>query len=1330
MSTSTTQIPTAIEGFPSFSEFFDATLRPEQPSSLEEEWPRKKPFPWQERLASEVASSGWPDRIHVPTGLGKTSSIAVAVYELARQCHEQASDARTDPRTAPQRIFHLVNRRTLVDDTHDYVSTLAKRINEAASDSVLAPVRQALARLLGSGDSRVIVTAALHGNAPRDAGWLRATGCVIVTLTPHQFVSRLVMRGFGISARRRSIDAGLVGVDRLVLVDEPQLSMASVATINDAARLQSARIPALGVPLGSTVLLGATLPSGSNSASGERTLSVANPGDDATHHEEFERRYRAMRRLHVSRIKATADSAYAKELAALALTRYAEGARSVVVFANTVSLAQEVFTLLDNKLNPGGTPHGDADRSDVQLITSRFRPFDRDQRTVGGITVATQCLEVGVDVSFDAMVTELSSWESLVQRLGRLNRDGRASDARADLVMTPPGKVRKGTTAVYGDDQPAALAALLDTVNDTASDGIDVSTPGLGELRNVAQSLALSLDAAATRPGTLHSGLVPIMTQTYPTPSPDLPVTALVSGPDAPEHREVLVAWREDLEAFDTDDAAPVLDAETVSVSRRALATFIFGLQSAGESLSDVENLVVDRERQTHGPSIDPMQVRVWNHDSHAWEPPGAVAQILRHDRVVLHTEVGGYHQKLGWTGPQGGRGTVTDVSVSAALKVIADRMEHPRPSGTTAHSIVLGLSSLEHAMKHVRHCCRSLSEEFVDSYESVREAISHVREVGAQADAETQAFAASVAVERARVWGSLALGALCPGSQVTIEAKDEVPASGAVSLIVRWGSRKSSSTTPSSGPVSLDSHGRQVAEWVASDAHAAGLPHRLMHVVGSAGRHHDTGKADDRFQAYLRGDYDATLREGVDDGAIIPLLAKPIGDLSQNSRSRTSRDRAARRRAGVPYRWRHEAESVSRLPQCHCRLCLVVHHLVGSHHGYFRPSFPPVEHKFGFSHAADFEQLNDTYGPWGLAYLEALVRLADWRASAEPIDVTASDRFSELLHSDTPGDGDSGGGLVSASESDSADSGLLHELPGLASHPIIGWYVCAGLLAAANELGDPDASVRWTSRTAGSSPFLPELRTSVGLDALVSLIFERSRWETADELVGQHTGSKNGISIKYQKLGPADTLRDLLLEAESVASPLVQGLVADLAPKESNDRIPLPLNAFNNNSSYPGVALGVVAGREKVGVDDALRALHSLNAGFAEVQCDGGLDRPLAAAPAVNGIGAVRFSRAALAPLAVYGMATIGHTGAASLGQKRRGRTTFLRLPVPQRFAELPELRALAIGVWGDDSFDWSLVDNEWVLEARRIKLGDSEIFWTSSFQRRTEGRVAAHYD
>jgi CRISPR-associated endonuclease/helicase Cas3 len=164
------------------------------------------------------------------------------------------------------------------------------------------------------------------------------------------------------------------------------------------------------------------------------------------------------------------------------------------------------------------------------------------------------------------------------------------------------------------------------------------------------------------------------------------------------------------------------------------------------------------------------------------------------------------------------------------------------------------------------------------------------------------------------------------------------------------------------------------------------------------AARLHDAGKADPRFQSLLRG---GDVRAAA---VAAELLAKsdllPAGWRAYQ---------AARERAGYPAGGRHELLSVrlaesAALPAAEDRELFL--HLIASHHGRCRPFAPVVDDAAAVDVALTFngaalnassrtelERLDSgvaerfwrlvrRYGWWGLAYQEALLRLADHRAS------------------------------------------------------------------------------------------------------------------------------------------------------------------------------------------------------------------------------------------------------------------------------------------------------------------------------------------------------------
>ncbi len=78
------------------------------------------PFPWQRDLYENWFSQGkFPDACVLPTGLGKTSVIAVWLIALA------------NGKPVPRRLVYVVNRRTVVDQTTDEVVKIRDRITGA-----------------------------------------------------------------------------------------------------------------------------------------------------------------------------------------------------------------------------------------------------------------------------------------------------------------------------------------------------------------------------------------------------------------------------------------------------------------------------------------------------------------------------------------------------------------------------------------------------------------------------------------------------------------------------------------------------------------------------------------------------------------------------------------------------------------------------------------------------------------------------------------------------------------------------------------------------------------------------------------------------------------------------------------------------------------------------------------------------------------------------------------------------------------------------------------------------------------------------------------------
>jgi len=211
-------------------------------------------------------------------------------------------------------------------------------------------------------------------------------------------------------------------------------------------------------------------------------------------------------------------------------------------------------------------------------------------------------------------------------------------------------------------------------------------------------------------------------------------------------------------------------------------------------------------------------------------------------------------------------------------------------------------------------------------------------------------------------------------------------------------------SLTETEDNIGLHEHCLGVGRWAREFAVRCGLPAALINDLEIAGQLHDFGKADWRMQLWLYGGDE--IRAARND---YQLIAKSK-EMSANDRAAMER---ARQKADYPKGTRHEFLSVA-LADSSNQLFAGVHdpelvrHLVGTHHGYARP-FAPVVCDNGIEvslkdhnevtltansrHGLDrldsgwveqFWRLVSRYGPWGLAYLETLLRLADYARSGE----------------------------------------------------------------------------------------------------------------------------------------------------------------------------------------------------------------------------------------------------------------------------------------------------------------------------------------------------------
>ncbi|SFM78071.1 CRISPR-associated helicase/endonuclease Cas3 [Thermodesulforhabdus norvegica] len=140
----------------------------------------------------------------------------------------------------------------------------------------------------------------------------------------------------------------------------------------------------------------------------------------------------------------------------------AEKGAKVLVVANRVAQAQALYRELAEAV-PGvyllhsRFTHQDRVTLERQIIKSLQKKHDLDLR----ILVATQVVEVSLDVSFDTLFTEIAPVDDLLQRFGRVNRYGEHAEAVNIYVAT------------NFDENKLKHVYDLQRIKDTASKGPD-----------------------------------------------------------------------------------------------------------------------------------------------------------------------------------------------------------------------------------------------------------------------------------------------------------------------------------------------------------------------------------------------------------------------------------------------------------------------------------------------------------------------------------------------------------------------------------------------------------------------------------------------------------------------------------------------------------------------------------------------------------------------------------------------------------------------------------------------------------------------------------------
>jgi CRISPR-associated endonuclease/helicase Cas3 len=850
--------------------------------------------------------------------LGKTSVIAIWLIALMKK-----------PEKIPRRLVYVVNRRTVVDQTTDEVEKL--RANLWKLKSLPDHARQ-------------LAISTLRGQFADNHEWSAdPSRPAVICGTVDMIGSRLLFSGYGVGFKTKPLHAGFLGQDVLLVHDEAHLEPAFQELLVAIEKEQREGEQSEQMPWPRLRVMQLTATSRGNGAdkqkeksfeltSAEKNLldDIPDPPTKPIHH--VRRRLKAKKGLNFYAV-VPEKGAVAKQIAALAAD-YKEKHNTVLIFVQSLEDVEAVEKELAKT------------KRDIVLLTGTMRGRERDElvrkpafkrflKGAGpGETVYLLCTsagEVGIDISADHMVCDLSPFDSMAQRLGRVNRYG-DGDAKVDAVHPTTfnekdklSPAREKTLALLKE-----LPRLPEREDEPAVRRWDVSPMALGNLCD-RTDLPCKLEEAFTpKPTILPATDILFDAWALTTIRGKLPgrppVEPYLHGISEWQPPETHIAWREEVEVITGD----LLERYKP------------------------EDLLEDYPLKPHELLRDRSD-RVFKHlQKIAAEHPGAPAWIVdMRDSVEVTTlkkltdsDVRGINHMTVLLPPLVGGLTKTGTLDGAAVRKKAVEVEDTDQAPDAEPGLRYDVAD----------------EWYEDKDRTVRR---RVRLWNAGLDPDGMKLEREIKFEN-------------------LEDEDAGP-----TKVWRWFVRKPEAANERSRiAYLLIPHLDEVRDWASTIVGRLGLRNDLAKAIILAAWCHDLGKRRERWQKRSLGNdrypNEVYAKSGqLPDGTVL----RSRGFLKYRHEFGSLLDLLHRRNGSPP-----PAEFVVLSEE----MKDLVLHLVAAHHGRARPHFPPDEaldpERDGMAVAAAaigtmrrFARLQRRYGRWGLAYLESLVRAADYAASADP---------------------------------------------------------------------------------------------------------------------------------------------------------------------------------------------------------------------------------------------------------------------------------------------------------------------------------------------------------
>ena len=505
------------------------------------------PLRWQVRLFDRLSSGvGVPRVCDLPTGLGKTAVIPIWTIALA----QQAAGGHV---TLPRRLVYIVNRRTVVDQATSVVERIRGRLLKpcksdwAAHEDVLCSLASSLRNL--SPEPPLLAVSTLRGELADNEEWKDDPArAAIIVGTIDMIGSKLLFSGYGDGRYKRTHHAGLIGQDTLLVHDEAHLTPAFSDLLGSVERMQTADCESRPIRI---MELSAT-----QRGDGESDIYL---GDEDELDAVVRTRLDAKKQLH---LHSSARGKQVQQLVGL-VHDHDDSQAKVLVYVRTPGDAQKIANALEKKLGKAspdrvalltGTIRGrERDRlvDDDPVYAQMLDPDARPDRTV--YLVSTSAGEVGIDIDADHMVCDLTTLDSMIQRLGRVNRrGGEGRKARVDVVWTEKDE------KTGNGDFAQSITKTLDILRhweEEAGGAIDASPRNM---RRLIQELSSEDRTEAFSPKPSTPSATDILFDAWALTSindmPGRPDVAPYLHGQASDPPETYIAWRGEVSLFSKHD--------------------------------------------------------------------------------------------------------------------------------------------------------------------------------------------------------------------------------------------------------------------------------------------------------------------------------------------------------------------------------------------------------------------------------------------------------------------------------------------------------------------------------------------------------------------------------------------------------------------------------------------------------------------------------------------------------------------------------------------------------------------------------------------------------